>query len=511
VGLTQLGLVNRASITGNAFAVVAGRAVATAAGIVIYVALGQGLGAAGTGLYSLAIAVYGVALVFSRLGLDIGATGLVASKFARGDADDAAKTAGAVLVGGLALGLAVGAVLFFAAPQFARLFGVPALATQLRIVAFGLPLGSAAIVAMGALQGAAHVGFGVWTGEVLQGGLTAAAIVAIAWVPGLRSAPPAMAITLPACLVGIFVVRRTVVVFRLGPGVWRRIGGPAFAEALRFSRPLAMNTALGTAFAMSSTLIVGYFLDVADVGRYASAARAVRLMPFGLAAATTVFMPVAAALYANHDRRRLEVAYRATARWAWHFGAPLAALLLVRPGLVLGLFGHEFVGAENVIRILAVGQLVNLATGSCGPMLLMTTHQSLELRNTLTSAVLSVVLGMLFTRPLGVVGAALATASTVALVSAMRVTQVRRLVGVVPVSVGLGRAAVAAAVAAIVLAALPIPVKWSLVLRLVEQGAVALVAYAGTVFLLHPDPEDLQLLGALRTRLARVSLVSDAS
>jgi O-antigen/teichoic acid export membrane protein len=179
--------------------------------------------------------------------------------------------------------------------------------------------------------------------------------------------------------------------------------------------------------------------------------------------------------------------------------------------LVLGLFGHEFVGAENVIRILAVGQLVNLATGSCGPMLLMTTHQSLELRNTLTSAVLSVVLGMLFTRPLGVVGAALATASTVALVSAMRVTQVRRLVGVVPVSVGLGRAAVAAAVAAIVLAALPIPVKWSLVLRLVEQGAVALVAYAGTVFLLHPDPEDLQLLGALRTRLARVSLVSDAS
>lgn len=496
---------SRQTVAESALAVVTGRAAWMAAGMLIYVVLGRGLGASGTGLYSLTVAVYGVALVFSRLGLDSGAIRLVASKTAVGDRDGAAATAGAVLFGGLALGLAVGAVLFVAAPQLGRLFSAPALAMQLRIVAVGLPLGSAAMVATGAMQGAARIGYGVWSREVLQQWLTAGAILAIVWVPALHGSPPAMAIALPALVVGALVAWRTVGFFGLRKNALHHLKGAAIAEVLRFSRPFAMNTAVGTATLMSHTLIIGYFLDVADLGRYSSAARVVRLMPFGLVAAGHVFMPVASALYANADRRRLEIAYRASARWGWHFGAPLAAVLLVRPELVLSLFGHEFAGAATVLRILAAGQLVNLATGACGPMLLMTSHQLVELRNTVTSAVLGVLLCVVLVQWLGVAGAGVAAALTMALVNVARVLQVRRLIGIMPFSAGLWRAALAAAVAACALVALPSPAAWPLLLRLVEQCGLVLVVYIGTVMLLGPDPDDFQMLANLARRAVRAS------
>jgi O-antigen/teichoic acid export membrane protein len=246
--------------------------------------------------------------------------------------------------------------------------------------------------------------------------------------------------------------------------------------------------------------MVGLLLNVADLGRYSSAARVVRLVPFGLAAAGNVFMPVAAALFARGDRRRLEIAYRATARWGWHFGAPLTALLMVRPELVLGVFGGEFVTAASAMRILAAGQLVNLVTGSCGTTLMMTAHQLVEARNTLVSAVLGVVLCLLMIPPMGITGAAIAMAVSVAVVNVLRAVQVRRLLGLLPFSAGLARAAVASVLAGGALALLPAPAGWPLLWRLGEQGVLVLCTYGVLMLLLGLDRDDVRLLGALVER-----------
>ena len=53
----------------------------------------------------------------------------------------------------------------------------------------------------------------------------------------------------------------------------------------------------------------------------------------------------------------------------------LAGMLFAWPGLVLAAFGAEFEGAATVVRILAVGQLVNALTGPAGYLLLLTGAQ----------------------------------------------------------------------------------------------------------------------------------------
>jgi O-antigen/teichoic acid export membrane protein len=490
---------SRQVVARGAFSVLSGRVVGTIAGLLTYVALGRGLGASGAGLYSLAMAVYTVALVVARLGFDVGALRIVAAKRGTGDLAGAAATASAVLSSAAVFGVVVGGILFASAPLAASFFHAPGLELQVRVVAGALPFGTVGLVAAGALQGAERLGYAVWSREVLQQALTAITIGLIAFLPLLAGAPPALAIAVPAVIVGTMLWWSARARFGLtGISLVGAFRGPEFREALEYSWPLAFNTAFVTGMMLTDTLMVGYFLPVSELGRYSTAAKVVRLVPFGLSAAGNVFAPLAASLYAQSDRRRLELAYRATARWGWHLGAPLSVLLLVRPELVLGVFGREFAGAATVMRILTAGQLVNIVTGACGTMLMMSGNQKVEARNTLTAVVLGFVLCAALIPALGAVGAAWGTAVSLAAVNVLRAAQVVRRVGLRPFSAGLWRAGGAAALSGLLLAIIPVPRGWRLYELLVEQGLLAVGLYAALVLAFRLDRDDWRLVGSLR-------------
>ena len=82
-----------------------------------------------------------------------------------------------------------------------------------------------------------------------------------------------------------------------------------------------------------------------------------------------------------------------------------------------------------MLRILAFGQLINVATGSVGYLLSMTGHERL-LRNTvLIAAVVSLGGGLTLIPAFGLTGAALATATGLAVQNLLCVWQVRRVLG----------------------------------------------------------------------------------
>jgi O-antigen/teichoic acid export membrane protein len=125
----------------------------------------------------------------------------------------------------------------------------------------------------------------------------------------------------------------------------------------------------------SDLLMLGMLADTTSVGIYAVASRVTDLVAFALTAINVIFAPNIAALHARGDHAALQAMVTTTAWWAALSALVIGLPLFVLAGTVLSLFGDAFTSGTVVLRILLVGQIVNVAAGSVGPMLTMTGHE----------------------------------------------------------------------------------------------------------------------------------------
>ena len=110
--------------------------------------------------------------------------------------------------------------------------------------------------------------------------------------------------------------------------------------------------------------------------------------------------------------------------------APICGALAIFPSVVLGFFGSGFQAGSTALTIVALGQLVNGATGPSATVLIMTGHELAAARAVGTGTLANLVLAILLVPPLGVTGAAIAFASSLALENIALVLIARRRVGV---------------------------------------------------------------------------------
>jgi O-antigen/teichoic acid export membrane protein len=109
--------------------------------------------------------------------------------------------------------------------------------------------------------------------------------------------------------------------------------------------------------------------------------------------------------------------------------APVVTLMVCFPHWLMWLFGDEFVAGAPLLRILAIGQFINVATGSVGYLLMMTGHEK-DMRNSLLVVAPCSILLSLWLIPLyGATGAAVATALAIAGQNLLAVFWVRRRLG----------------------------------------------------------------------------------
>ena len=91
----------------------------------------------------------------------------------------------------------------------------------------------------------------------------------------------------------------------------------------------------------------------------------------------------------------------------------MCLIIFARP--ILGIFGAEFVAARWGLTILVLGQLINVGVGSVGYLMIMTGHQNQSTYIFGFSALANVILNALLIPRFGTIGAAIATATTMAL------------------------------------------------------------------------------------------------
>ncbi|HHP7229397.1 MAG TPA: flippase [Xenococcaceae cyanobacterium] len=200
--------------------------------------------------------------------------------------------------------------------------------------------------------------------------------------------------------------------------------------------PLLFNDSALVVLSQTDILMTGAMLGSFQVGIYSAALKTASIVNFLLAAVNAIAAPMFATLHAQEDYQGLKKLTRTVARWLFYPSAILALLLIVFAERVLGLFGSEFVAARGSMTILILGQLVNVGAGSVGYLMQMTGHHRQCAYVFGCSAILNLVLNGILIPLLGIKGAAIATALTMAVWNIWLHQLVVKNIGVQPSIIG---------------------------------------------------------------------------
>jgi O-antigen/teichoic acid export membrane protein len=171
---------------------------------------------------------------------------------------------------------------------------------------------------------------------------------------------------------------------------------------------------IGFSVLLSKTdlLMIGLLSSAEQVGLYKVASKTALLTLFPLFAVKTVVAPRIAEAHAGANQKQLQELASMAARWMFGGAFVVAVGLALFSGLILGLFGPIFIQGRPAMLILIVGHVANAGTGAVGPLLTMTGHQVESAKVFGLCAGLNIVLNGIGIFFFGIMGAALATATS---------------------------------------------------------------------------------------------------
>lgn len=399
----------------------------------------------------------------------------------------------------LTSGLVAALILYLSAGAVARrLFGIPELERVLHILAPMIPLAAGLLMLAALTRVTQRMRYTALFRDLLEPALQCA-LFFLLWHLGLRLDA---ALWAAVGSFGLAFLTLGIVTHRLFPRAVARQPPPALRTLFGYSLPVALSSMLGAYLIWIDRLMVGFFRSPAELGAYAAAAQLAVLFALLYSAVTMAIAPLLVDLHHRSEKARLESLFRVATRWGLWLLTPLAAVFVAAPSVaVVGIFGDSFAAAALPLVVLTAGQLINIATGPVGQILIMTGNERVWLALSVAAIGVNIVLNVLLLPRMGIVGAAWASATALAVLTVGGVAAVRRRLGLWPydrrlfkVVAGLGAALAAVAVAS----RLPIDAD---PLRLMVVLACSFAAAAVTLLALGPEPEERTLLRELRRRL----------
>ncbi|MCS3683884.1 flippase [Salinibacter ruber] len=317
------------------------------------------------------------------------------------------------------IGVIVGCGLVIGAEAVASFFfSNPDLAPLLRVFGIALPVLSVGNIFRGALRGFKRMDFIVYGEQgVRQVGLTIVAILALFGGIG------AFGVSLGYLIVFVaMTIAFGSLLWRFTP-VSRKWGDHdtkfAVGEVLNFSWPLVVSQQLSHTRQRADTLLIGYFATSASVGVFNVALPLAKLLQVILSSINRIYMPSVTGLFAAGEMDQLRSSYRRVARWTFYLTLPLYIVIIVNSeALLTVVFGAEYAEGQRALIILATGFFVNTITGSFGETLIAAGKTYVNMWIAVLAIVINIILNVVLIPKIGVDGAALAAAVSLASVAA---------------------------------------------------------------------------------------------
>jgi O-antigen/teichoic acid export membrane protein len=508
-----------ASVVGHdaATRVAGGAAVALAGGGLSFclttayqLAVARALGTAGFGLYVLALAVSSFLAEACDLGLDYGVLRFGAIARGGGDPSGLRAVVRRGLLGAFTAGLLSSVLLICGAGLVARAFGKPGMTPLLIPLALAIPFTGTIEVARAAMRGMGRAAPSVASDSLVTPGLRLGTVlVALHIATDPRHVAVAYAVTEVVALLATLAMLLRVLP-REGRPSRRRIRSGTMVRTpglFRYSLPMSLNRLILYTNNQTEVLVLGLLRPAGPVGVFGVARRLSMLIGSLLASITVLFNPMVADLHHKRRRTELDRLFKTATRWLFTFGFPLCLIEVLFSRDLLHVFGEGFSGGATALAILAVGQLVNVATGTAASVLAMIGRARMSVLNSVFCLSLAVGLDLLMIPPWGILGAAIANATSLAAVNVLRVIQIRQVLGILPYDrrflrpLGAGLIGGTAALLLPLASLDPLP---RLALRVLVLGVV----YLGALAAFGIDPADRVVACALRDRLRRPAAVS---
>lgn len=381
-------------------------------GFLVNLLLARYLGITGLGVYSEALAWSSVIAIIGTAGLDRYAVREISAISAR--------QSGAILRGlvrklslyalGFAAGVAVLALILF---LFVRADGGGNETVTFAIAILMAPVMSLAILRQGMLQGLGRVVLSRLPEDFLRPGifvlvmLLAYGLLAIDPTPENAMLMQASALIV-AFLVGTWLLRR-----HLPRRMGRAQVGSLPASIVRSALPIGLFAMASVLMLQIGVITLGFVSGPDQVALYATAFKIAIAAGLAEFAVNNAYQPMAAAMIASGDTRRLSrLAPRAGAA-VLLLSLPISIVIFIFSAQILSLFGSEFVVGESTLRILCVSYFASGLFGQNATLLMMSGNVGPLVKGTALALVLIVALNVILAPRYGAEGAAVAWLVTV--------------------------------------------------------------------------------------------------
>ena len=264
-------------------------------------------------------------------------------------------------------------------------------------------------------------------GLVARPAIAIACMVVVSWSGFTRSTTTGLLALLAG---GVFAIAVQVGVIARGsrfPGLlWKWGGHPR--SWIREAPHYLMANGFVLLLLQADMLVSAYFLPSESLGYYSAASKSVGVLSVVSVAIGTVVVPRIAA--SSGDVGALGAEARSATRWQMILVVFASVPLLVFAPEVLSLFGSGFSDAAWALRILVLGQVVNMAFGPGGTLLVYTGSPQVATMGYAVSVVIAALACGVGANFYGLAGAALGSAAGVICAGMLQWYLARRYTGV---------------------------------------------------------------------------------
>lgn len=182
--------------------------------------------------------------------------------------------------------------------------------------------------------------------------------------------------------------------------------------------PFTLTAIIATFNSELATIILGVYSDAKDIACFRVAFLGVNIVGIGLIAVNVVVAPKFVNLYKLEKKKELQSLISSSVRVSFLISFPLLLLLSLNSEFILTfLFGAEYAPAALLVKILCLGQLVNIVSGSVGIILVMVGHEKMLTKISVIALLVNLAMLTFLVPFFASVGAAIANSVTLTLLN----------------------------------------------------------------------------------------------
>jgi O-antigen/teichoic acid export membrane protein len=202
-----------------------------------------------------------------------------------------------------------------------------------------------------------------------------------------------------------------------------------FKQLWKSCYPLWVGAIMQQLVVWGGQFVAGIYNTPVELAQLAVARNTSVLITFILTAVNYVSAPRFAAMYSQGKMEQLK-RYARNATWLMTLIAtPIVIFIWFFPEFIMSLFGKDFHSGIWLLRVLAVGQYINVITGSVGYLLIMSGHEADMMNIRIINGVGAVVLAFILNPLFGAIGSAIATSIALAGANLMALGLVKKRLG----------------------------------------------------------------------------------